>query len=251
MTRKPRLKIILAALMMTGAVTLPVIPAQAFIVFDPTNFSQNILTAIRTLQSNINEATQIANQVQGLANEARTLQSLPTSTLSAFQTQFSALLTFVNNIQGLAQDYVHLQAQFEHLFPDYSQVTGTLSTQAVSADLQKWLDNNRTTLQGAVTTGAALLQQLPQNQADIATLVNSSQGAQGALQALQAGNQLSAQIAGQLMNLNTQMGTYQQAQMAYLLERNAEKVASQRRLQDVMKDWNTPVTAPPISANPF
>lgn len=251
MTRKLRLKIILAALMMSGAVTLPVISAQAIIVFDPTNFSQNILTALRTLQSNINEATQIANQVQGLANDARNLQSLPVSTLSAFQTQFRALLTVVNNIQGLAQDYAHLQAQFEQMFPDYSQITGTLSTQAVSADLQKWLDNNRTTLQGAVTTGAALLQQLPQNQADITTLVNSSQGAQGALQALQSGNQLSAQIAGQLMNLNTQMGTYQQAQMAYLLERNAEKVASQRRLQDVMKDWNTPVTAPPIPANPF
>src|SRR3546814_8666838 len=41
-------------------------PAQAIVVFDPSNYSQNMLTASRTLQ-------QINNQIQSLHNEANML----------------------------------------------------------------------------------------------------------------------------------------------------------------------------------
>src|SRR3546814_3136479 len=55
----------------TGAlvmgVTVPSTPAHAqFTVFDPSNYSQNLLTAARTLQ-------QVNNQIQSLQNEATML----------------------------------------------------------------------------------------------------------------------------------------------------------------------------------
>ena len=63
------------------AVSLAVVPAQRasaqWVVFDPGNFSQNILTAIRTLQSNVNEASQIANQIQQINNQIHNLQRMP------------------------------------------------------------------------------------------------------------------------------------------------------------------------------
>ena len=66
-------KYMIAALVGTGIVsvigagTLATAPASAQIsVFDPTNYTQNLLTAARTLQ-------QINNQIQSLQNEARML----------------------------------------------------------------------------------------------------------------------------------------------------------------------------------
>ena len=54
----------LSTVTVTMTVTAP--PAHAITVFDPANYSQNLLTAVRSLQ-------QISNQIQQLANEAQML----------------------------------------------------------------------------------------------------------------------------------------------------------------------------------
>ncbi len=53
------------------------------IVLDPTNFVQNTLTAVRTLEQINNQIHQLQNEAQMLMNQARNLASLPTSTSSA------------------------------------------------------------------------------------------------------------------------------------------------------------------------
>src|SRR3546814_4993893 len=59
-----------AAGSLTMALIVPTTPAQAIIVFDPSNYSQNILTAARTLQ-------QINNQIRMRSEEHTSeLQSL-------------------------------------------------------------------------------------------------------------------------------------------------------------------------------
>jgi P-type conjugative transfer protein TrbJ len=40
-------------------------------VFDPSNYSQNILTAARTLQQINNQITMLQNQAQSLINQAK------------------------------------------------------------------------------------------------------------------------------------------------------------------------------------
>ena len=55
-------------------------PAQAqFTVFDPTNYSQNLLTAARALDQINNQIAGLENQAQMLINQARNLASLPVS----------------------------------------------------------------------------------------------------------------------------------------------------------------------------
>jgi P-type conjugative transfer protein TrbJ len=56
------------------------VPAPAYaqfggIVYDPSNYSQNILTAARTLEQINNQIRQLQNQATSLINEARNLQS--------------------------------------------------------------------------------------------------------------------------------------------------------------------------------
>ena len=57
------------------------------IVYDPTNYAQNVLTAARSLQQINNQIQQIQNQATSLINEARNLTSLPFSSLQQLQQQ--------------------------------------------------------------------------------------------------------------------------------------------------------------------
>ena len=49
------------------------------IVYDPSNYAQNVLTAARSLQQINNQITSLQNQAQSLINQARNLASLPTT----------------------------------------------------------------------------------------------------------------------------------------------------------------------------
>ena len=55
-------------------------PARAqMTVFDPSNYSQNVLTAERTLQQVNNGIQSMQNEAMSLLNQARNLESLPYS----------------------------------------------------------------------------------------------------------------------------------------------------------------------------
>ena len=51
------------------------------IVYDPSNYAQNVLTAARTLEQINNQITSLQNEAQMLINQARNLASLPYSSL--------------------------------------------------------------------------------------------------------------------------------------------------------------------------
>ena len=66
------------------------VPAHAQfggIVYDPTNYAQNVLTAARALQQINNQIQQIQNQATSLINQAKNLANLPFSSLTQLQSQ--------------------------------------------------------------------------------------------------------------------------------------------------------------------
>ena len=73
-----RLRVALAASAAVLTLATASVPARAqWIVFDPTNFSQNVLTAARELQQINNQITMLTNQATSLVNQARNLANLP------------------------------------------------------------------------------------------------------------------------------------------------------------------------------
>ena len=60
-------------------------PAHAIIVFDPSNYAQNVLTAARSLEQITHQITSLQNEAQMLINQARNLASLPYSALQQIQ----------------------------------------------------------------------------------------------------------------------------------------------------------------------
>src|ERR1700693_4581354 len=63
---------------------LAAVPAAGqIVVYDPSNYAQNVLQAARALQQINNQVTSLQNQTQMLLNQARNLTSLPYSALQA------------------------------------------------------------------------------------------------------------------------------------------------------------------------
>ena len=77
-----------SAAVLTLAVAVPPASAQ-WIVYDPTNFGQNVLTAARELQQINNQITMLTNQATSLVNQARNLANLPMSTLTQLQSSIA------------------------------------------------------------------------------------------------------------------------------------------------------------------
>lgn len=230
--RMKRLLAVIACSLMIGVSTT----ANAITVYDPTNHVQNILTALRTLKSNINEALMIQNQIKSLANEFENLKKLDFSIADDFTQQMQDLFQVTGSINGLMQDFTTLQSQFEALYPDFEQQTG-IQSQALAAQSREWLRTSRETILSASQVGSRVLNDLPRSQAQVDELIAQSQGAAGALQAAQAGNQIAANIAGNLQSLNAQIATYSQAHMSYLAQYQASKASQAARSRDAMRDW--------------
>lgn len=227
------------------------IRASAFVVIDPANLAQNVLQAIRLLQSNINEAKQIANQVKSLANEAKNLASLKIDTISDFNSKLSNLFTTVGSINGLMQNLSEVQSRFEELYPDLANKYNTVPRVAMSEDMRQWITTTREMVLGASETGAQVLENLPKSKDSLDKLLASSQGAVGILQATQAGNQIAATISENLIHLNAQLATYAQAHNAFLMELNSASGAAKNRMDHVLDGWAEPSSSAPIAENPF
>ena len=175
-------------------------PARAqWAVFDAANFSQNVLTAARELQQIGNEVTSLQNEAQMLINQARNLTSLPYSSLQQLMSTIQRTQQLLSQAQGIAYNGANIQSQFQSLYP--TGYTGSTSSAQLIAQAQTRWQNTLSGFQDALKTQATVVGNLNTAQTQVNALVSSSQGATGALQATQAGNQLLALVSQQLADV--------------------------------------------------
>lgn len=205
----------LRALFAAGAAALIIatttVPAQAqWIVFDPTNYAQNVITAARELQQVNNELQMLENQATSLLNQARNLASLPYSSLASLQQQISQTQQLLGQAQRIAYSVSTIDQAFAETYPQaYSSST---SSQQLLADAQTRWQNALAGFQDAMRVQAGVVTNLDNTRSQISALVSSSQSATGALQATQSGNQLAALQTTQLADLTALMASIARAQ---------------------------------------
>src|SRR5258707_1655092 len=72
------------------------------VVYDPSNYAQNVLQAARALQQINNQINSLQNQTQMLLNQAKNLTSLPYSSLQTIVQSFARTQQLLNEAQHLA-----------------------------------------------------------------------------------------------------------------------------------------------------
>lgn len=220
--KKRLLAVAVAALI--GAV--PVAHAQ-WVVIDPTNLAQNILTAAHTLEQINNQIKQLQNEAQSLMNEARNLASLPFNVVNRLRANLDTTRQLIGQARGLAFDIQNMDQQFAQLYPE--QYAATVSGNRMFQDAHQRWQNTLQGLQTAMRMQARVSQNLNQDEGVLADLVDQSQSATGALQAMQATNQLLALQAKQ--SIQTQQLQLTQGRAASLeLARQAAAVERGREV---------------------
>jgi P-type conjugative transfer protein TrbJ len=221
-----------------AAVTLMTATAPAhaqFTVFDPSNYAQNVLTAARSLQQINNQITALQNQAQSLINQTRNLTSLPFSSLQQLQQSIARTQALLQQAQGIAYDVQNIDQAFR---TTYGAATASMSSQQLVSGAQARWQQSVQSLQDAMRVQATVVGNLDTNRSQMSALVSSSQGATGALQAAQAGNQLLALQAQQLADLTAAVAAQGRAQS---LEA-AQRVAAQDQAREQLRRFLTPGT---------
>jgi type IV secretion system protein TrbJ len=206
-----RLRMLLAIGATTLTFVVATIPAHAqMTVFDPSNYSQNMLTAARALQQVNNGIQSLQNQATSLLNQARNLTSLPYSSLAQLQQSISQTQQLLGQAQRIGYDVNTIDQVFARTYPqNYAAPT---SSQQLLMDAQMRWQNSLAGFQDTMRVQAGVVQNLDSTRLQISELVSSSQSAAGALQATQSGNQLVALQTSQLADLTAVMASIARAQ---------------------------------------
>lgn len=209
-------------------------PASAqFLVFDPSNYAQNVITAANSLKQIANQITSLQNEAQMLINQARNLANLPYSSLQQIQQSIQKTQLLLSQAQRIAYDVQQIDRAFS---TTYAPASASQSSQALVANAQARWQNSVAGLQDALRVQAGIVGNLDSNRTQMSSLVSASQSATGALQAMQAGNQIVALQAGQLADLTAAVAAQGRAQS---LE-TAQRVAAQDQAREQIRRFLTP-----------
>ena len=174
---------LLATAMSLSLMTLPVTirTASAQIVYDPSNYAQNVIQAARALDQINNQVTSLQNQTQMLLNQARNLANLPQSSLQQLQRSIQNTQQLLGQAQYIAYDVQQIDRAFSTTYgaastsaPDHSLIDGAR---------QRW-QNSVAAHQDALKVQAGVVGNLDTTRTTMSSLVTSSQSASGGLQAV-------------------------------------------------------------------
>ena len=206
----------------------PVAPAHALIVYDPSNYAQNVLTAARTLQQINNQIRSLQNEAQSLLNEAKNLANLPLSVLAPLQAQIQQTKQLIAQAQNLAYDVQSIQARFA---AQYKSISLSASDQALITDARARWTTSVGAFEDALKVQAGVIGNLDGAHVVMRDLVTASQSASGVLQAAQAGNQLLALQAQQLADLTAVIAAQSRAQSLEAARQATSEAEGRERLR--------------------
>src|SRR3546814_225081 len=186
--RRSRAALLAASFLSVPVALSPVMvqPASAqWIVYDPTNYVQNVLSAARALEQINNQITSLQNEATMLINQARNLASLPYSSLQRLQQSVQRTQQLLGQAQRIAYDVQQIDQAFTRIYGNASMSAS--DQQLVGQARERW-QNTVGGLQDAMRVQAGVVGNIDTNRAEMSALIGQSQGATGALQASQAGH---------------------------------------------------------------
>lgn len=209
------------------------VPAPAYaqfggIVYDPSNYAQNVLTAARTLEQINNQIRQLQNQATSLINEARNLASLPTSVLAPLQQQIRQTQQLLSEAQRMAYNVQQIQTEFAR---QYKSMDLTAPQRAMVDGAEGRWQNSVAAFEDALKVQAGAVANIEGTRSAVNDIVTASQSATGALQAAQAGNQLLAVQSQQLTDLIASVTAMGRAQTLDAANNAAAKAQAREQLR--------------------
>ena len=179
-------------------------------VFDPSNYSQNLLTAARTLQQINNQIQSLQNEATMLINQAKNLTRIDFPELQALTQTLQQIDRLMGQAQGIGFRVEQVDSEFKRLFPQsFSQA---LTTDELVAGARSRLDTSVAAFNQTMQVQAQVVGNVAADAQTLQAIVSKSQGAEGGLQVSQATNQLLALAAKQQFQIQNMMAAQYRAE---------------------------------------
>jgi P-type conjugative transfer protein TrbJ len=213
-TRSIKIHLALAAslTLVTGIVTTTMLarPAHAITVFDPLNYQENLLTAVRSLTEIENQVKQLANEAQMLLKMDLNLEQLGSSVAGDLKGSMDEIKSLLDEANGIALRVSETDTQLKELFPD-DYASALTNDQALSQAKTRW-DETLSAFKRSMSLQAKVVESTTEDGSVLADLLAKSGSAAGNLQVQQAGNELLGLGIKQQLQLQSLMAAEQRAQ---------------------------------------
>lgn len=198
-------------LIATSAMLAGIATASAqMTVFDPANYQQNLLQAIRSLDAVRNQIQQLQNQVQALARMDQNLLPQAGSISPQLQSSLSSLRTQLGQGDAIALGVRETDAIYQRLyptkFPDLLAGNGS-----IAAARSRW-DESYAGFKRAALLQGQVVDTVGSDGRLLDDILGRSQSSVGALQAVQAGNELTALQVKQALQMQTLLAAQSRAE---------------------------------------
>lgn len=209
-------------------------------VFDPANYQQNLLQAIRSLDAVRNQIQQLQNQVQALARMDQNLLPQAGSISPQLQSSLSSLRTQLSQGDAIALGVRETDANYQRLypttFPDVLAGNGSIAAARSRWDESYASFKRAALLQGQVADAVGSDGRL------LDDILGRSQSSVGALQAVQAGNELTALQVKQTLQLQTLLAAQSRAETTARVRSIVAEGEARQRFQSFL--GNRPAYTP-------
>ena len=212
-------------------------PASAQLtVYDPANHVQNVLQAVRALQQIDQQIEQLTHEIEMLENMSRNLETLPVNVAEAIiLDRIHRIEELMRKAEGIGYGVDEVAREYEAVYPETYGEKPPRQEILVEDARARWRQS-RTAYRDTLTTVAAALEDNQTDATAIAGLIEQSQGAAGNLQVLQAGNQIEAMSAQQLMQMEAMMAAHYRAEALDRARELEEAARGRARLQSFLGD---------------
>jgi P-type conjugative transfer protein TrbJ len=169
-----------------------------------------LLNHVELVLQYIREGELLTQEILQLQEMLRNGKALPSQVFGNVMSDLSQLGAIVQGGSALAYSMANLDAEFRSRFPGYAYTSGTYYR-----DYRVWSQTTLDTTLGTLRAAGLQGQQLQSEQSVLAALRAMSTSADGRMQAIEVGNQISEQTVEQLMKLRQLMLADLQSKQAY------------------------------------
>lgn len=212
-----------------------------FVVSDPTNLIQNTTSAFAEVQAVVNQVMEIQNQIKQLEWLAKDLKRLSASDWATLQSSYYRLESAYRQGKYISMRWGQIADEYDDHFEAYDPAVH--DGQTYQQKRRKWNDQTDDAIRGAMVSHG-VVDAYEARAEDLGSVVQASNSAEGTLAAIQAGNQISAMILKQLMELTELIVADSRARLSHIKEQSLVEDAQQKqKSHSIMRGYGESQTA--------
>ncbi len=203
----------------------------AELVYDPLNHKQNLLSALRTLQSVNNQIQQLQNETQMLLRMDQNLTPIGQTVAPQLRTNLNQLSAVLGRGDAIALSVAETQSALARLYPtDPKALSGDA---AVTAARQRWAEALAAFKRSALAQ-AQIAESIVSDGRLLEQLLTQSKSADGGLKAAQTGNELAGLSVKQSLQTQALLAANARAQSTARARDLADQEEARQRFQTFM-----------------